>query len=179
MQYWLPGSHKAMFAFTTQHVDIEFPERTSDCPEPKNFQKKFPQKNTSQYPWLGEEIRDDHALRIWRFRGESAGRGSLMREKFVSWDCRENEASRVWQTSLIVNYHGLFYCAAMQSRKRNIYKLNCLNRSTNVWQKFPRKPIFLAKPSRLRLPLTLADQLLQTSFFLSPFTKKKTQRMFL
>ena len=96
-----------------------------------------------------------------------------MREKFVSWDCRENEASRVWQTSLIVNYHGLFYCAAMQSRKRNIYKLNCLNRSTNVWQKFPRKPIFLAKPSRLRLPLTLADQLLQTSFFLSPFTKKK------
>ena len=58
MQYWLPGSHKAMFAFTTQHVDIEFPERTSDCPEPKNFQKKFPQKNTSQYPWLGEEIRD-------------------------------------------------------------------------------------------------------------------------
>ena len=47
-----------MFAFTTQHVVIEFPERSSDCPEPKNFQKKFPQKNTSQYPWLGEGIRD-------------------------------------------------------------------------------------------------------------------------
>ena len=63
MQYWLPGSHKAMFAFTTQHVDIEFPERTSDCPEPKNFQKKFPQKNTSQYPWQGEEIRDSLGLK--------------------------------------------------------------------------------------------------------------------
>ena len=28
-----------MFAFTTQHVVIEIFERTSDCPEPKTFQK--------------------------------------------------------------------------------------------------------------------------------------------
>ena len=28
-----------MFAFTTQHVVIEISERTSDCPEPKTFQK--------------------------------------------------------------------------------------------------------------------------------------------
>ena len=26
-----------VFAFTTQQVVIEFPERTSDCPEPKTF----------------------------------------------------------------------------------------------------------------------------------------------
>ena len=28
-----------MFAFTAQHVVIEIPERTSDYPEPKTFQK--------------------------------------------------------------------------------------------------------------------------------------------
>ena len=34
-----------LFAFTTQHVVIEVPERTSDCPEPtENFQKNFPRK---------------------------------------------------------------------------------------------------------------------------------------
>ena len=39
-------------------------------PGTKDFQKNFPQKNTSQYPWLGEEIRDwpclkDLALSWW------------------------------------------------------------------------------------------------------------------
>ena len=28
-----------MFAFTTQYVVIEVPERTSDCPEPNTIQK--------------------------------------------------------------------------------------------------------------------------------------------
>ena len=46
-----------MIAFTTQPVVIEFPERTSDCPESKTF-KNISQKNTQQYPWRGKEIRD-------------------------------------------------------------------------------------------------------------------------
>ena len=43
---------------STQHVVIVIPKRTPDCPEPRAFQKKFAQKNTSQYPWRGQEIRD-------------------------------------------------------------------------------------------------------------------------
>ena len=46
---------EAMFAFTMQCVVIEFPERTSACPEPKTF-KKYSTKNTSQYPWREEEL---------------------------------------------------------------------------------------------------------------------------
>ena len=58
-----------MFAFTTQHVVIEISERTSDCPEPKTFQK-ISHKIHMIYPWRGEEIRDwpglkDLALSWW------------------------------------------------------------------------------------------------------------------
>ena len=34
VQYWLPWSPESIFAFTTQHVVIEVPERTSDSLEP-------------------------------------------------------------------------------------------------------------------------------------------------
>ena len=34
-----------MFAFTTQHVVIKVPERTSDCPEPKAFKTFFHKKH--------------------------------------------------------------------------------------------------------------------------------------
>ena len=46
-----------MFAFTAQHLVIEVPESTSDCPEPNTIQK-ISHKNTSQYLLQGEEIRD-------------------------------------------------------------------------------------------------------------------------
>ena len=45
-------------------IDYPLPLSPSSCsahvrlPGTKDFQKNFPQKNTSQYPWLGEEIRD-------------------------------------------------------------------------------------------------------------------------
>ena len=57
-------------------IDYPVPLSPSSCsahvrlPGTKDFQKNFPQKNTSQYPWLGEEIRDwpclkDLALSWW------------------------------------------------------------------------------------------------------------------
>ena len=60
---------RIMFAFTTQLVVIEISERTSDCPEPKTFQK-ISHKKHMIYPWRGEEIRDwsglkDLALSWW------------------------------------------------------------------------------------------------------------------
>ena len=53
-------------------------------PRTKNYQKHFPQKHIEI--WRGEAKR--LALRIWRFHGESV-RGSLVRERFVSWDRTE------------------------------------------------------------------------------------------
>ena len=52
----LPGSPESMFEFTTQHLVIEVPERTSDCSEPKTI-KKISLKNTSKY--------DEGRLRDW------------------------------------------------------------------------------------------------------------------
>ena len=65
--YWLRVSGVwisvfKMFTFTTQHVVIEFPELTSDCPESKTL-KTFPTKNTSQYLWPGEEIGNSPGLK--------------------------------------------------------------------------------------------------------------------
>ena len=73
----------APFPFITQHVVIEFPERTSDCPEPKTF-KKISHKKRIAIPMTGgRDKRLTWPKRIWRFHGESV-HGSLMREKFVS-----------------------------------------------------------------------------------------------
>ena len=52
----ITGSPESMFEFTTQHVVIEVPERTSDCSEPKTI-KKISLKNTSKY--------DEGRLRDW------------------------------------------------------------------------------------------------------------------
>ena len=90
----ITGSPESMFEFTTQHVVIEVPERTSDCSEPKTIKKNFPQKHIEI--WRGEAKR--LALRIWRFHGESV-RGSLMRERFVSWDSTEPLGMLRWKTT--------------------------------------------------------------------------------
>ena len=63
-------------------------------PRTKNYQKHFPQKHIEI--WRGEAKR--LALRIWRFHGESV-RGSLMRERFVSWDCTEPLGMLRWKTT--------------------------------------------------------------------------------
>ena len=55
----------------------------------QKLSKRFPSKNASQYPWLGEEMRDWPCLKD--LDGESV-RGSLMREKFVSWNCTQSPA---------------------------------------------------------------------------------------
>ena len=47
-----------MFTFTTQHVVIEFPELTSET-----FKNISHKKNTSQYLWPGEEIRNSLGLK--------------------------------------------------------------------------------------------------------------------
>ena len=60
----------------------------------KNYQEHFPQKHIAI--WRGEAKR--LALRIWRFHGESV-RGSLMRERFVSWDCTEPLGMLRWKTT--------------------------------------------------------------------------------
>ena len=52
----ITGSPESMFEFTTQHVVIEVPERTSACPEPKTI-KNISLKNTSKY--------DEGRLRDW------------------------------------------------------------------------------------------------------------------
>ena len=72
-----------MFAFTTQHVVIEFPELTSDCPESKTFKKLSHKKHVAIPMTRGRDKRLTRPKRIWRFHGESV-RGSLMRERFVS-----------------------------------------------------------------------------------------------
>ena len=69
MQYWLPGSPESMFAFTTEHVVIEFPERTSDCPEPK-FKKNSTKNRDIAIPMTKWSLRDwpcikDLALIWW------------------------------------------------------------------------------------------------------------------
>ena len=60
----------------------------------KNYQEHFPQKHIAI--WRGEAKR--LALRIWRFHGESV-RGSLMRERFVSWDFTEPLGMLRWKTT--------------------------------------------------------------------------------
>ena len=98
MQNWLPDSPETTFEFTAQHVVIEVPEHTSDCPEPKTTVtiKKISLKNTSQYD--EGRLRDWPGLKDWRFHGESV-RGSLMRERFVSWDCTESLGMLRWKTT--------------------------------------------------------------------------------
>ena len=55
-----------MFAFTTQHKVIEFPERTSDCLEPKRS-KHFPTKKNIVIPVTRErDKRLTWPKRIWR-----------------------------------------------------------------------------------------------------------------
>ena len=49
MQYWLFSSPEPIFVFNTQRLVIEFPERTSCCPEPKAF-KTFPHKKHIAVP---------------------------------------------------------------------------------------------------------------------------------
>ena len=46
-----------MFAFTTQHVVIEVPERTSDCPEPKTFKKISHKKHIAIPMTMGRDKR--------------------------------------------------------------------------------------------------------------------------
>ena len=60
----------------------------------KNYKKNFPQKHIEI--WRGEAKR--LALRICRFYGESV-RGSLIRERFVSWDCTEPLGMLRWKTT--------------------------------------------------------------------------------
>ena len=76
----VPRSPESMFAFTTQHVVIEVPERTSDCSELKTF-KTFSHKKRISIPMT---IGRDRTL-TWPGHGESV-RGSLMRERFVNSD---------------------------------------------------------------------------------------------
>ena len=66
-----------MFAFTTQHVLIEVPERTSDCAKPKTLKKFSYKKKKTHRNSHDEGKRDetDLALRIWLFYGETV-RGS-------------------------------------------------------------------------------------------------------
>ena len=69
MQYWLPGSPESMFTFTTQHVVIEFPERTSDCPEPKTLKKISTKNRDIAIPMTRGSLRDWPCLKdlalIW------------------------------------------------------------------------------------------------------------------
>ena len=82
----LPRSPESMFAFTTQHVVIEVPERTSDCPELKTFKKFFHKKRISKPMTRGRDGKTDLVLTLsWPGHGESVP-GSLMRERFVSSD---------------------------------------------------------------------------------------------
>ena len=60
----------------------------------KNYKKNFPQKHIEI--WRGEA--KGLALRICRFYGESV-RGSLIRERFVSWDCTESLGMLRWKTT--------------------------------------------------------------------------------
>ena len=80
----LPRSPESMFAFTTQHVAIEVPERTSDCSELKTF-KIFSHKKRISIPMtIGRDRKTDLGLTLtWPGHGESV-RCSLMRERFVS-----------------------------------------------------------------------------------------------
>ena len=82
----LPRSPESMFAFTTQHVVIEVPERTSDCPELETF-KTFSHKKRISIPMKrGRDRKTDLALTLtWPGHGESVW-CSLMRERFVSSD---------------------------------------------------------------------------------------------
>ena len=77
---------RSVFAFTTQHVVIEVPERTSDCSELKTF-KTFSHKKRISIPMTrGRDRKTDLALTLTLpGHGESV-RGSLMRERFVSSD---------------------------------------------------------------------------------------------
>ena len=70
-----------MFAFTTQQVVIEVPERTSDCPEPKTFKNISHKKKHRNTYDEGKRYETDLALRIWRFHDESV-RCFLTRERF-------------------------------------------------------------------------------------------------
>ena len=82
----VPRSPESMFAFTTQHVVIEVPERTSDCSELKTF-KTFSHKKRISIPMtIGRDRNTDLALTLtWPGHGESV-RGSLKRERFVNSD---------------------------------------------------------------------------------------------
>ena len=55
----------APFPFISQHVVIEFPERTSDCPEPKTFKNISHKKRIAIPMTRGREKRLTWPKRIW------------------------------------------------------------------------------------------------------------------
>ena len=72
----------------TRRSVLEVPQHMSDY-QNRKLSKNFPTKNTSWYLLMRErDKRLTWPKRIWRFHSESV-RGSLMRERFVRWDCTQ------------------------------------------------------------------------------------------
>ena len=72
----------------TRRSVLEVPQHMSDF-QNRKLSKNFPTKNTSWYLLMRErDKRLTWPKRIWRFHSESV-RGSLMRVRFVRWDCTQ------------------------------------------------------------------------------------------
>ena len=133
-----------MFAIITQLVVVEFPERTSDCPEAKTFKDfSHKKKNTSQYPWWEEMIRDSPGLKdsalSWRIAVRFFDSGEICQLRMHTVTClashnlgKQQRTSNEPQNLIKINGHELSpgyterVTIILRLRKWNIFLYRCL-----------------------------------------------------